>query len=152
RRHSAGDPGPAVWRSDQHHGQPPAAPGWPGMVAEHDDAIGDAHPHVPPQVDGYARASQAERPVDGQACDARQWVHAQYSASWTRVPARYDRPDLGVHRPQQRAERPKSCASPYRWSYRPGEGQRLVAPAINLIDPDVYQRGGPPHDQLTWLR
>jgi cholest-4-en-3-one 26-monooxygenase len=27
-----------------------------------------------------------------------------------------------------------------------------VAPAINLIDPDVYQRGGPPHDQFAWLR
>jgi cholest-4-en-3-one 26-monooxygenase len=27
-----------------------------------------------------------------------------------------------------------------------------VAPEINLIDPDVYQRGGPPHDQFAWLR
>jgi cholest-4-en-3-one 26-monooxygenase len=23
---------------------------------------------------------------------------------------------------------------------------------INLVDPDVYQRGGPPHEQLAWLR
>jgi cholest-4-en-3-one 26-monooxygenase len=27
-----------------------------------------------------------------------------------------------------------------------------VAPQINLIDPDVYQRTGPPHEQFTWLR
>jgi cholest-4-en-3-one 26-monooxygenase len=27
-----------------------------------------------------------------------------------------------------------------------------VAPDINLIDPDVYRRGGPPHDQFSWLR
>jgi cholest-4-en-3-one 26-monooxygenase len=27
-----------------------------------------------------------------------------------------------------------------------------VAPDINLIDPDVYQRSGPPYDQFTWLR
>jgi cholest-4-en-3-one 26-monooxygenase len=27
-----------------------------------------------------------------------------------------------------------------------------VAPEINLIDPDIYQRGGPPHDQFAWLR
>jgi cholest-4-en-3-one 26-monooxygenase len=27
-----------------------------------------------------------------------------------------------------------------------------VAPQINLIDPDVYQRSGPPHEQFTWLR
>jgi cholest-4-en-3-one 26-monooxygenase len=27
-----------------------------------------------------------------------------------------------------------------------------VAPEINLIDPDVYQRGGPPHEQFSWLR
>jgi cholest-4-en-3-one 26-monooxygenase len=27
-----------------------------------------------------------------------------------------------------------------------------LAPAINLIDADVYQRGGPPHDQFAWLR
>jgi cholest-4-en-3-one 26-monooxygenase len=27
-----------------------------------------------------------------------------------------------------------------------------VAPEINLIDPDGYQRGGPPHDQFAWLR
>ncbi len=27
-----------------------------------------------------------------------------------------------------------------------------MAPAINLIDADVYQRGGPPHDQFAWLR
>jgi cholest-4-en-3-one 26-monooxygenase len=34
-------------------------------------------------------------------------------------------------------------------------GQRRadkVAPEINLIDPDVYQRGGPPHEQFSWLR
>jgi cholest-4-en-3-one 26-monooxygenase len=28
----------------------------------------------------------------------------------------------------------------------------MVAPEINLIDPDIYQRGGPPHDQFAWLR
>jgi cholest-4-en-3-one 26-monooxygenase len=27
-----------------------------------------------------------------------------------------------------------------------------VAPQINLIDPDVYQRSGPPHEQFGWLR
>jgi cholest-4-en-3-one 26-monooxygenase len=27
-----------------------------------------------------------------------------------------------------------------------------VAPEINLVDPDVYQRGGPPHEQFSWLR
>jgi cholest-4-en-3-one 26-monooxygenase len=27
-----------------------------------------------------------------------------------------------------------------------------VAPDINLIDPDTYQRGGPPHEQFAWLR
>jgi cholest-4-en-3-one 26-monooxygenase len=27
-----------------------------------------------------------------------------------------------------------------------------VAPDINLVDPDIYQRGGPPHDQFAWLR
>jgi cholest-4-en-3-one 26-monooxygenase len=27
-----------------------------------------------------------------------------------------------------------------------------VAPEINLIDPDVYQRSGPPHEQFSWLR
>ena len=27
-----------------------------------------------------------------------------------------------------------------------------MAPQINLIDPDVYQRTGPPHEQFTWLR
>jgi cholest-4-en-3-one 26-monooxygenase len=27
-----------------------------------------------------------------------------------------------------------------------------VAPEINLIDPDVYQRCGPPHEQFSWLR
>jgi cholest-4-en-3-one 26-monooxygenase len=27
-----------------------------------------------------------------------------------------------------------------------------VAPQINLIDPDVYQRSGPPHEQFSWLR
>jgi cholest-4-en-3-one 26-monooxygenase len=27
-----------------------------------------------------------------------------------------------------------------------------VAPDINLFDPDIYQRGGPPHDQFAWLR
>jgi cholest-4-en-3-one 26-monooxygenase len=27
-----------------------------------------------------------------------------------------------------------------------------VAPEINLIDPDVYQRNGPPHEQFAWLR
>ena len=27
-----------------------------------------------------------------------------------------------------------------------------MAPDINLIDPDVYRRGGPPHDQFSWLR
>jgi cholest-4-en-3-one 26-monooxygenase len=27
-----------------------------------------------------------------------------------------------------------------------------VAPEINLIDPDVYQRSGPPHEHFSWLR
>jgi cholest-4-en-3-one 26-monooxygenase len=27
-----------------------------------------------------------------------------------------------------------------------------MAPEINLVDPDVYQRGGAPHGQLAWLR
>lgn len=27
-----------------------------------------------------------------------------------------------------------------------------MAPEINLIDADLYQRGGPPHDQFRWLR
>ncbi len=27
-----------------------------------------------------------------------------------------------------------------------------AAPEINLIDPDIYRRGGPPHDQFSWLR
>ncbi|HXW45092.1 MAG TPA: cytochrome P450 [Streptosporangiaceae bacterium] len=27
-----------------------------------------------------------------------------------------------------------------------------MAPEINLIDPDVYQRGGPPYEQFAWLR
>jgi len=36
-------------------------------------------------------------------------------------------------------------------SGRPAKGGD-VAPEINLIDPDVYQRYGPPHDQFTWLR
>jgi cholest-4-en-3-one 26-monooxygenase len=27
-----------------------------------------------------------------------------------------------------------------------------VAPEINLVDPDSYQRGGAPHDQFAWLR
>jgi len=27
-----------------------------------------------------------------------------------------------------------------------------MAPEINLIDPDVYQRGGPPHAEFAWLR
>ncbi len=27
-----------------------------------------------------------------------------------------------------------------------------MAPQINLIDPDVYQRSGPPHEQFSWLR
>jgi cholest-4-en-3-one 26-monooxygenase len=27
-----------------------------------------------------------------------------------------------------------------------------VAPEINLIDPDVYQRSGPPHEMFSWLR
>ena len=27
-----------------------------------------------------------------------------------------------------------------------------AAPDINLIDPDTYQRSGPPHDQFAWLR
>jgi len=27
-----------------------------------------------------------------------------------------------------------------------------VAPEINLIDADIYQRGGAPHDQFAWLR
>lgn len=27
-----------------------------------------------------------------------------------------------------------------------------MAPQINLIDADLYQRGGPPHDQFRWLR
>jgi cholest-4-en-3-one 26-monooxygenase len=28
----------------------------------------------------------------------------------------------------------------------------VVAPEIDLIDADLYQRGGPPHDQFGWLR
>ena len=28
----------------------------------------------------------------------------------------------------------------------------MTAPEISLVDPDTYQRGGPPHDQFTWLR
>ncbi len=27
-----------------------------------------------------------------------------------------------------------------------------MAPDINLVDPDTYQRGGPPHEQFAWLR
>ncbi len=27
-----------------------------------------------------------------------------------------------------------------------------MAPEINLVDPDAYQRSGPPHEQFTWLR
>jgi len=27
-----------------------------------------------------------------------------------------------------------------------------MGPEINLVDADVYQRGGPPHEQFTWLR
>ncbi len=27
-----------------------------------------------------------------------------------------------------------------------------MRPEINLVDPDVYQRGGPPHEQFCWLR
>ena len=27
-----------------------------------------------------------------------------------------------------------------------------MAPEIDLIDADLYQRGGPPHDQFSWLR
>jgi cholest-4-en-3-one 26-monooxygenase len=27
-----------------------------------------------------------------------------------------------------------------------------VGPEINLVDPDVYQRGGPPHEMFSWLR
>ena len=27
-----------------------------------------------------------------------------------------------------------------------------MAPEINLIDPDTYQRSGPPHEQFAWLR
>lgn len=27
-----------------------------------------------------------------------------------------------------------------------------MAPEINLVDPDVYQRGGPPHETFAWLR
>jgi cholest-4-en-3-one 26-monooxygenase len=27
-----------------------------------------------------------------------------------------------------------------------------MGPEVNLVDPDVYQRGGPPYDQFTWLR
>jgi cholest-4-en-3-one 26-monooxygenase len=28
----------------------------------------------------------------------------------------------------------------------------MTPPDINLIDPDTYQRSGPPHDQFAWLR
>ncbi len=28
----------------------------------------------------------------------------------------------------------------------------MTAPEINLVDPDTYQRGGPPHEQFAWLR
>ena len=27
-----------------------------------------------------------------------------------------------------------------------------MAPEINLVDPDVYRRGGPPHEMFSWLR
>jgi cholest-4-en-3-one 26-monooxygenase len=30
--------------------------------------------------------------------------------------------------------------------------EAAVAPEINLIDADLYQRGGPPYDQFSWLR
>ncbi|HUC27437.1 MAG TPA: cytochrome P450, partial [Streptosporangiaceae bacterium] len=33
-----------------------------------------------------------------------------------------------------------------------GEGREPMAPAINLIDPDVYLRGGPPYAEFAWLR
>jgi hypothetical protein len=26
-----------------------------------------------------------------------------------------------------------------------------MAPEINLVDPDVYQRSGPPHEMFAWL-
>jgi len=28
----------------------------------------------------------------------------------------------------------------------------MTAPEVNLVDPDMYQRGGPPYDQFAWLR
>src|ERR1035441_846443 len=34
----------------------------------------------------------------------------------------------------------------------PRKAQVVMAPEINLVDPDVYQRGGAPHGQLAWLR
>lgn len=34
-------------------------------------------------------------------------------------------------------------------AWRKGGG---MAPEINLVDPDMYQRGGPPHEQFCWLR
>jgi cholest-4-en-3-one 26-monooxygenase len=34
-----------------------------------------------------------------------------------------------------------------RYAYRDD-----VAPDISLVDPDVYQRSGPPHEQFAWLR
>src|SRR5215467_735249 len=33
-----------------------------------------------------------------------------------------------------------------------GSAEAAVAPQINLIDADAYQRYGPPHDQFAWLR
>jgi len=33
-----------------------------------------------------------------------------------------------------------------------GEGREPMAPEINLIDPDVYRQGGPPHAEFAWLR
>jgi cholest-4-en-3-one 26-monooxygenase len=43
--------------------------------------------------------------------------------------------------------------APYRWRCREtAKGHIPVAPEINLIDPDVYQRSGPPYQQFSWLR
>jgi cholest-4-en-3-one 26-monooxygenase len=38
------------------------------------------------------------------------------------------------------------------WASQHREGQGWTHPEINLVDPDEYQRGGPPYDQFAWLR
>jgi cholest-4-en-3-one 26-monooxygenase len=51
---------------------------------------------------------------------------------------------------------PRAYGEPARnWPIVGHNGSRradAVAPEINLIDPDRYQRGGPPHAEFAWLR